>query len=117
MSWMILKKASLGLASCFSSCAGFILLIVLIGKLTHSGLGGICGPYGSDTATFIMLLLLPIGLLVSLWMGLRAWRWVASSRMDPVQKSQHLRGTRSFESPTRSIDQSVTRKLEEEPFE
>jgi hypothetical protein len=117
MSWMMLKKTFIGLASCFSSCAGFILLIALIGRLTHSGLLGMCGPYGSDTATSIMLLLVPIGLLASSWIGLYTRRKVGGSKVAPAQVPSLSHGMNRSDTPLRSIDSSITRKLEEDPFE
>lgn len=77
MSIITIRKSLAGCGGCLSTFFGFCLLITLIGHLTHSGLGGICGPYGSDTATSAMLALLALAFIVSPWVGIRTERMVA----------------------------------------
>ena len=55
------------------------LAIAAISKQKGSGFLGICGPYGSDGAIYLMLALLVVGLIaavvVGVVMGRRCYRW------------------------------------------
>ena len=52
------------------------------GAWNQAGFLRICGPYGSDSALVVMVVLFVVGLAVAFWGGLRVARVAARGRPD-----------------------------------
>ena len=55
--------------------------IGIISERTHSGLLGICGPYGSERALWAMVALLALGLVGAPFLGFRIARAIGRERV------------------------------------
>jgi hypothetical protein len=66
-----------GVVVFFAVLAADLFAVVEVSRRTDSGFLGICGPYGSDTALWIMAGFLVGGLPVAGWLGVRIGRATA----------------------------------------
>ena len=70
----LLIAAVVGVAAFAAVMVTAALTIAAISKATHSGLLGICGPYGSDPAIVSMLAVLSLSLIAGTWLAIVAGR-------------------------------------------
>src|SRR5262245_21202167 len=87
------------LVSCATGALAFVvimvadaLLIGAISRATRSGLLGICGPYGSDTAIYSMLALLAAGPIAGIWAGIATGRRYFKRRSEALASGQVPQG-------------------------